>query len=165
MTYAPVAQMDRATAFLAKFYLIMDCKYKGNFTELLCLAAFTKLGYQVSVPYGDHARYDFIADINGKLYKIQCKTARKEKDGVYLFSCRSTSANHSRAASRSYSKNEIDFFATTIDNRCYLVPIEETSRYEKKLRFVEPKNKQKVGVSLAKYYELETQLAKLVAEK
>jgi len=143
---------------------MLDCKYKGNLTELLCLAAFTELGYQVSIPYGDHARYDFIVDINNKLYRIQCKTSILEQEGVYAFSCRSTAANHSRATSRSYTKDEIDFFATIIDKQCYLIPVAETGGHSKRLRFVPPKNGQKVGVSFAKDYELETQLAKLIGE-
>lgn len=143
---------------------MLDCKYKGNLTELLCLAAFTKLGYQVSIPYGDHARYDFIVDIDNALYRIQCKTSSIEDLGVYSFSCRSTAANHSRAASRSYTKEEIDFFATIIEDKCYLIPIEETGGSSKRLRFIPPKNGQKVGVSFAKDYELETQLAKLRKE-
>jgi hypothetical protein len=49
---------------------MLDCNYQGNLTELLCLASFTELGYQVSIPYGDHARYDFIVDINNHLYRI-----------------------------------------------------------------------------------------------
>ncbi len=141
---------------------MLDCKYKGNLTELLCLAAFTEFGYQVSIPYGDHARYDFIVDINNHLYRIQCKTASLEQEGVYAFSCRSTAANHSRAASRSYTENEIDYFATIIDKQCYLIPVSETGGCSKRLRFVPPKNCQKVGVSYAKDYKLETQLAKLI---
>ena len=150
----------RAYAFLAKF-IMLDSKFKGNLTELLCLAAFTELGYQISIPYGDHARYDFIADINNNLYRIQCKTSSLEDEGVYSFSCRSTAANHSRSASRSYSKDEIDFFATIIDKQCYLIPVEATGGCSKRLRFVPPKNGQKVGVSFASEYLLETQLAKL----
>ena len=141
---------------------MLDSKYRGNLTELQCLAAFTELGYQVSIPYGDHARYDFIADINNKLYRIQCKTTSLLEKGVYTFSCRSTAANHSRAASRSYTQDEIDFFATIIENKCYLVPINETGGCSKNLRFLPPKNGQKVGVSFAIDYELETQIAKLI---
>jgi hypothetical protein len=39
---------------------MLNSKQKGNLTELLCLAAFTELGYTVSIPYGDCAKYDFI---------------------------------------------------------------------------------------------------------
>lgn len=143
---------------------MLNSKQKGNLTELQCLAAFTELGYIVSIPYGDCARYDFIVDINNILYRIQCKTSSKQGEGVYEFSCRSTAANHSRAATRSYSDEEIDFFATIIENKCYLIPICETGDRRKTLRFIPPKNGQKVGVSFAKDYELETQVAKLIGE-
>lgn len=143
---------------------MLDSKQKGNLTELQCLAAFTKLGYIVSVPYGDCARYDFIVDINNHLYRVQCKTSSKEEEGVYKFSCRSTAANYSRAATRSYTEEEIDFFATIINEQCYIVPIKETGGRSKTLRFVPPKNGRKVGVSFAKEYEIETQVAKLLKE-
>ena len=51
-----------------------NSKQKGNLTELQCLAAFVEQGCGVSVPYGDCYPYDFIADIDGYLLKIQVKT-------------------------------------------------------------------------------------------
>jgi hypothetical protein len=59
-----------------------------------------------------------------------------------------------------YTKDEIDYFATFWDNRCYLVPIEETST-EKRLRFEPPKNGQVKGISFAKDYLVEEVLKKL----
>lgn len=150
-------------AFLNEFAML-DSKFQGNLTELQCLAAFTQLGYQVSIPYGDCARYDFIVDIDNKLYRIQCKTSHLETEGAYMFSCRSTAANHSRNATRSYSEEEIDYFATIIEGQCYIVPISETGGRSKTLRFISPKNGQKAGVSFAKDYKIETQLAKLKGE-
>lgn len=141
---------------------MLNCKQKGNLTELQCLAAFTELGYLVSIPYGDCARYDFIVDINDKLYRIQCKTSSKKEEGAYEFSCQSTSANRSRTSTKSYSKKEIDFFATIIEKKCYIIPIEEVGNRSKILRFIPPKNGQKVGVSFASDYEIEIQVAKLL---
>ncbi len=40
---------------------------------------------------------------------------------------------------------------------CYLIPINECS-VSKKLRFIPPKNNQKVGISYAKDYELPNQI-------
>lgn len=140
----------------------LDSKQKGNLTELQCLVAFSKLGLTVSIPYGDHARYDFVLDIDNKLYKIQCKTSSKQDEGLYQFSCRSTAANHSRAANRTYTEDEIDFFATIIESKCYLVPVQETSSHSKMMRFVPPKNGQKVGITYANQYELEVQIQKLL---
>lgn len=140
----------------------LDSKQKGNLTELQCLAAFAQLGLTVSIPYGDHARYDFVIDINNKLYKVQCKTASKQDEGVYSFSCRSTAANHSRAASRTYTEDEIDFFATIVNGQCYLIPVQETSSRSKVLRFVPPKNGQKVGITYAEDYALNIQIQKML---
>ena len=53
----------------------MDSKFKGNITELEVLTYMTKLGYQISIPFGDRERYDQIWDIHGKLLKVQVKTA------------------------------------------------------------------------------------------
>ena len=49
----------------------MISKEKGNIGEAIILAEFVKRGIQVSIPYGDCARYDLIAEFNGKLNKIQ----------------------------------------------------------------------------------------------
>lgn len=43
----------------------MNSKNKGNIGEAIILAEFIKYGIQVSLPFGDNARYDMIADIKG----------------------------------------------------------------------------------------------------
>lgn len=152
--------MDRAPVFLAVF-IMLNSKQIGISTELQCLAACGKLGIQVLIPYGDYARYDFVIDVNNKFYRVQCKTSSKRDEGVYEFSCRSTAANYSRAATRSYTEEEIDFYATMIEDECYLIPITECGVRSKTLRFVEPKTNNQAGVSMAIKYKLETQVAKL----
>ena len=47
----------------------LSTKDLGAQTELQCLAYLHGLGYNVSIPWGDNARYDFILDIAGKLQK------------------------------------------------------------------------------------------------
>ena len=54
---------------------MLETKLKGNLTEMECMTAFMELGYQVSIPFGEDSRYDFIADVNNRLYRIQCKTS------------------------------------------------------------------------------------------
>lgn len=138
----------------------LNSKQKGNLTELKCLTAFYELGYQCSIPYGENSRYDLIADINGKLIRIQCKTSRQVDEGVIEFSCRSCRSNTQSNLQRRYSNKEIDYFATYWNDKCYLIPISECSA-SKKLRFVPPKNGQRVGIIYAKDYELQGQLEKL----
>ena len=137
----------------------LNTKQKGNATEVRCLAEFIARGINVSIPYGDCARYDFIIDYNNKLYRIQCKTATKEKEGVYKFSCRSCKTRATGNLTRSYNKEEIDFFCTYIENKCYLIPISEASTNSKTLRFVPTLNGTKT--TFAEVYELDRQLLRL----
>ena len=142
----------------------MDTKQKGILTELQCITAFNELGYHISIPYGENSRYDFIADIDGQLLKIQVKSSspkKGEEDLAFCFSCRSTRVNSQGNVSRRYSKEEIDYFCTFYKNKCYLIPVEECST-EKTLRFQKPKNNSKAN--LAQNYELEIQIKKLLKE-
>ena len=138
----------------------LTSKQKGNLTELQCLAAFTEQGCGVSIPYGDNSKYDFIADVNGKLLKIQVKTSSLKDDGAIKFSCRTTHVNCAGVKNERYSADEIDFFATYWNNQCYLIPMAECS-IEKTLRFIPPKSGQLKGISFAKDYLLADQLQKI----
>ena len=144
----------------------MDSKQKGNLTELRCLTAFVELGCTVSIPYGDNARYDFIAEVNKHLYKIQVKTSclKKNTEDAIYFSCRSTVVNCSGIKRSTYSEEDVDFFATYWEGKCYLIPRKECSS-EKTLRFAPPKNGQTVGITFAKDYELEKQINLLTEVK
>ena len=132
----------------------LTSKEKGNLTELQCLTAFYKLGHSVSIPYGDNCRYDFILDVNGKLLKIQVKTSKYVSDGCFLFSTRSTRVNSRGVINTTYTKDDIDYFATFYNDKCYLVPVEGCST-EKRLRYCYPPNGQKKGICLAQDYELQ----------
>lgn len=138
----------------------LTSKQKGNLTELQCLTAFIAEGCGISIPYGDNSKYDFIADVNGKLLKIQVKTSSLKKDGAIKFSCRTTHVNCTGVKNERYSTNDIDFFATYWDNQCYLVPVAECST-EKVLRFGFPKNGQSKKINFAKDYLLVEQLQKI----
>ena len=138
----------------------LSSKQKGNLTELQCITAFYQLGYHVSIPYGENSRYDFIADVNGKLCRIQCKTSRLDKENCIKFSCQSTRINATKNIRCGYTDKDIDYFATSWESKCYLVPVNECS-VEKKIWFQTPKNNQKVGIHYAEEYELERQLEKI----
>lgn len=139
----------------------MDSKLIGNITELEVLTYITKLGYQVSIPFGDRERYDQIWDINGKLLRVQVKTSHEIDDGAAVaFSCRSSQRSKGKTKNTRYRDTEIDYFATIWQGRCYLVPIQETST-EKVLRFAPPKNGQIKGITFAESYEVERVLARI----
>ena len=117
-------------------------KQKGNLTELQCITAFYELGYAVSIPYGENSRYDFIADINGELIKVQVKTSRVKKENeAIVFACRSTNTNTQGTTYHRYNAEQIDYFATYWNGKCYLVSVNECG-VEKTLRFCYPQNGQ-----------------------
>lgn len=127
----------------------------GNITEISCMLECIKLGYNVSIPYGDCERYDFIVDINNHLYRVQVKTANDShiEDGYITFRCSNSTTKEGKNHQHVYTSNEIDFFATFYDGKCYLVPVGHCTS-SKSLRFTPPKNGQMEGISFAKDYEL-----------
>lgn len=138
--------------------MIMNTNQKGKLTELNILTYIIKLGYSVSIPFGDKDRYDQIWDINGKLIRVQVKTASpidEEASGIQ-FSGRSISNGKSHL----YTENDIDYFATYWNEKVYLIPVNECS-HSKKLRFFNNKSHQVNGINWAKDYEVEEVLKKL----
>ena len=144
---------------------MLETKQKGLIVELECMTYLYKLGYQVSTPYGENSRYDLIADIEGKLIRIQCKSCVLSKDKSYIsFRCVSMKKKAQKERKKKYTSDEIDYFATYYKNQCYLVPVNECS-IEKKLRFYSPENGQKKGISFAEQYTAEMQIKKILSEK
>lgn len=119
------------------------------------MLAFAKLGYNVLIPYGDCERYDFIVDTGTKFIKIQSKTSRSNDDGAsFSFSGRSCNRQNGKIVHNKYTSNEIDYFATSFDSQCYLVPVDECGS-DKRLRLKPAQNEQIRGVTWAKDYKLE----------
>lgn len=132
---------------------IMDSKQIGNLTELQCITRFYELGYSVSVPYGDSEKYDFILDVNGKLYRLQCKHATESytEDGqldclTIKTSWQSGYTKGKNWKENKYSPEDIDFFVTHFQGKNYLIDVNECSM-KKVLRVLPPKNNQVKGIN------------------
>ena len=87
----------------------MNSKQKGNISEAKALFEFQKYGIPVALPWGDNERYDMIAEFNGKLNRIQVKTANEEVNGSIKCYARS-SKNHTTNKQLSTYQNEVDYF-------------------------------------------------------
>ena len=155
-------------ALLGKLFLgvlFLDTKKIGNLTELQCMTYLYELGYAISIPFGNSEKYDFIIDVNDVLYKIQCKHSSEYKDeqgNIKYIKFKSTWQSHNAKgySRQKYQLNEIDFFATFYQNRCYLIPAKECS-YEKRLRLETTKNNQLKGISYLSNYLAEKTLSQL----
>ncbi len=140
----------------------MRTKKIGVIVENEVELALRKHGVAVSLPRGDDELYDLIADVNGKLYKIQVKSARTRSNGeAFSFSSvRNNYKENGKYRHITYKKGETDYFATVWKNKVYMVPAEECGQ-EKQLRITPPKNGQRTFVNWASDYELERVLDKL----
>lgn len=134
----------------------MNTKQKGDITELECITYFYKLGFDISIPYGENSRYDFIVDNGKDLLKIQCKTCQIKKDSI-IVPCRSIRTNRKRNRVILYTKAEIDYFATFYNGRCYLIDVIENVN-TKTLRFKPTEAVNQFGISLLEDYSLENVL-------
>ena len=133
----------------------MNSKDKGNIGEAVVLAEFVKRGISVALPFGDNARYDLIAEFNGKLNKIQIKYCNQQISENNSISCPcASSTNHTTNKHYTTYENDVDYFCFYIVewNECILVPIDVigtkkviTFRQEK------PKNNQ-ANVNLVQDY-------------
>lgn len=130
----------------------LNSNFKGNVTELQCVLSFTKSGYQVSLPFGGQARYDFIADVNGKLIRVQVKTAKIVSEDVFRIECRNSHYLQGHHTHTRYRENEIDYFATYFQNKCYLIPA-DCCGSAKTFRLTLPSNNI-TTVNYAEQYEL-----------
>lgn len=134
----------------------MSTKYLGNLTELQCITRFYELGYPVFIPYGDSEKYDMIVDINGRLYRLQCKHANPHMndDGLIDYLTIKTTwqsgyTKNSQYKRNQYSKEDCDYFVTHYEGKNYLIPVEQCPN-EKNLRIVKPKNGQVKGITFLK---------------
>lgn len=136
--------------------ILSDQIQKGISTELLCINYFINKGYLVSIPYGNIGRYDLLVDSGEKIFKIQCKSSRKNDNGSYAVNTSNTSMKSGGNIRKYYTKEQIDFIMTFIEGQAVFIPVEliETSQ-SKTFRVEPPKYGAKSNCNLIKDYSFE----------
>ena len=131
---------------------------KGEITEIMVLARLIELGYSCLIPWGHDHRYDIAIDDDGKLIRVQCKTARYlEEQGCLDFN---TAITYARVGGKPHIrkgyKGEADYFGVYSPDtgKVYLVPVDDVPSHSAILRLYETKNNQQKGVRWAKDYEI-----------
>ena len=134
---------------------MLSSHFIGEITEQQVALEFLKLGYLISKPLVQSSRYDFIVDINHKLYKIQVKTSTPKEDNAFIEFATSTSHTNTQGTKNlSYSEEDVDYFATMYNNECYLIPHSACGRRAQRLRLIPTKNGQTKGILFAKDFLL-----------
>lgn len=134
---------------------MLSSHFIGEITEQQVALEFLKQGILISKPLVQSSRYDFIADINNHLYKIQVKTGTYKEDAYLEFATSTSHTNTRGTLNISYDANDVDFFATMYKNQCYLIPFEKCGKRAQRIRFVPTKNGQTQGILFAKDFKLE----------
>ena len=139
----------------------LSSHFIGEITEQQVALEFLKLGYLVSKPLVQSSRYDFIVDINHKLYKIQVKTGTLKEDSYIEFATSTSHTNTQGTLNLTYSSDDVDFFATMYENQCYLVPYELCGKRSQRLRTIPTRNGQTKGITFAKDFHLKDVIERL----
>lgn len=137
-----------------------DREIKGISTELLCQTEFIKRGYNVSVPISSYCVYDFVADIENDLYKIQVKYSNKIKTGIQI-NTTSTHLSAKGSVKKKYTQKDIDYICTIYQNNCYLIPASEIEKRTSITLSLDDKWKNGHHVMVAKDYLIDKQIALL----
>ena len=93
-------------------------KHQGDSAELRFMLLNHELGYIISHPFGDNAKYDLIVDTGITLERVQVKsTSRKDtSSGMDCYNCLVCSGRDSK---QQYTEKDIDYIAI------YVIPVKE----------------------------------------
>lgn len=101
-------------------------KQQGDTAELRFMLLNHELGYTVSKPFGDNAKYDLIIDTGDTLERIQVKSTRRKEtsSGMDCYNCLVCSGADSK---QQYSEKDVDYVAIYVipENAWYKIPIKE----------------------------------------
>lgn len=136
----------------------MNVKRKGGITELQVIAILMEHG-DVSIPYGESARYDCIWEYKNKLYKIQIKTAKIKRDAMYILLSNSRQSRSGNIR-KIYTAQEVDFVATYYNGCVYMVH-PDMAKVFVALQFAYPTDGTREGIKLVEDYSLEKTLLAL----
>lgn len=140
----------------------LSSHFIGEVTEQQVATEFLKRGYLISKPLVQSSKYDFIVDINHKLYKIQVKTSTVRENGSYFDFATSISHTNTRGTvNLSYSDQDVDFFATINNDECYLIPYSLCGKRSQRLRLLPTKSGQTKGILFAKDFHIDRTLQNL----
>ena len=97
----------------------------GVSSELYVAHRLTQLGYEIFFPLMTQSKADFLALKNGIVYKIQVKKASWSTTHQYKYLQARIHGKSKRNPDKFYTKDDVDLFAITDNERLWLIPFEE----------------------------------------
>lgn len=124
----------------------MDTKLKADIAESAVITDLLKKGFRVLKPVGDRLPYDLALDINGKLVRLQVKSAWfNRKTQSFCVDVRRTKTNRRRMLRSRYCKDDFDFAILYIDSLhvFYVMPISAFASYVSTISLIEAEKRQR----------------------
>ena len=122
----------------------MDTKLKADIAESAVVTELLRRGFNVLKPVGDRLPYDLAIDVNGKLARVQVKSAWFYK-GAYKVDTRMTKTNRRKMIRKHYNRKDFDFAIVYISdiNIFYIMPVAVFSGYKSEISLVETTKRQR----------------------
>jgi hypothetical protein len=133
----------------------MDTKLKADIAESAVVTELLKRGFRVLKPIGDRLAYDLALDLNGRLVRIQVKSAWfNSRTKYYAVDVRRTKTNRRNMLRDRYGEDDFDFAVLYIDslNVFYVMPIAIFLSYSSTITLIEMDKRQRKPKS-AEYRE------------
>lgn len=124
----------------------MDTKLKGDISEQSVILFALQKGWGVAKPIGDRLPYDVILDINGRLVKVQVKSAWFDAvKSNYVVDNRRTKTNRRTMIRDVYKSDDFDFAIVFISelNIFYVFPFEVFVSYGSEIHLIETDKRQR----------------------
>jgi len=124
----------------------MDTKLKADIAESAVTTELLKRGFRVLRPVGDRLAYDLAVDCQGRLLRIQVKSAWFcPKTACYAVDVRRTKTNRRRMLRQRYGAGDFDFAIIYLADLhvFYVMPLSAFSGYESTVTFVEEDKRQR----------------------
>jgi hypothetical protein len=124
----------------------MSTKLKGDIAEQAAILRLLELGWGVAKPIGDRLPYDLIADVNGKLIRLQVKSAWFNAfDQNFCIDVRRTKKNRRAMVRSLYNKQDFDFALVYLPERhvFYVFPVSVFIGFGSTLSLVETDKRQR----------------------
>ena len=118
----------------------MDKKQRGDISEIAATLKSMEKEWIVLKPIGDRLPFDFCLLINGKLVKIQVKTAWYDsKRKNYVIDTRKTLTNSREIKRKKYTLEDVDFIIAYIQSSkvFYIFPISDFNSFRSSIALVE----------------------------
>jgi prevent-host-death family protein len=142
---------------------VHSTNHKGAVAEAAIVYEATKLGVEVFIPLSDHCRYDLVFGMGSRLYRVQCKNARRRDEVLIIGLISNWHTPHGYVRNRC-SPDEIDLVAAYSPEleRCFLLRFDSlVGKSGIQLRLSPPRNAQRAAVHYAADYEFPGAIAQL----